>query len=60
FLPSARRAGSDGALHANAEEVGVSSVNCAPRRRGWRGAPVYWKDASGTLGCWRVAQLHPA
>ncbi|MCI37486.1 hypothetical protein A2U01_0058710, partial [Trifolium medium] len=43
-----------------AEEVGVSSVNCAPRRRGWRIAPVCWKNASGRLGQWRVAQLHPA
>ncbi|MCI47965.1 hypothetical protein A2U01_0069207, partial [Trifolium medium] len=39
---------------------GVSSVNCAPRRSGWRVAPVCKMDASGTLGCWRVAQLHPA
>ncbi|MCI79693.1 hypothetical protein A2U01_0100964, partial [Trifolium medium] len=43
-----------------AEEVGVSSVNCASCRRGWRGAPVCWMDASGRLGQWRVAQLHPA
>ncbi|MCI49478.1 hypothetical protein A2U01_0070722 [Trifolium medium] len=42
------------------EEVWSSSVNCAPRRRGWRVALVCWKDASVTLGCWRVAQLHPA
>ncbi|MCI40847.1 hypothetical protein A2U01_0062080, partial [Trifolium medium] len=28
-----------------AEEVEVSSVNCASRMRGWRVVPVYWKDA---------------
>ncbi|MCI78213.1 hypothetical protein A2U01_0099483, partial [Trifolium medium] len=40
--------------------IGFCSVICAPRRRGWRVAPVCWKDAPGRLGQWRVAQLHPA
>ncbi|MCI81233.1 hypothetical protein A2U01_0102506, partial [Trifolium medium] len=39
---------------------GFCSVICAPRRRGWRVAPVCWMDASGTLVHLRVAQLHLA
>ncbi|MCI48181.1 hypothetical protein A2U01_0069424, partial [Trifolium medium] len=39
---------------------GFCSVICAPRRGGWRVAPVCWKDASGTLGHLRVAQIHTA
>ncbi|MCI40381.1 hypothetical protein A2U01_0061614, partial [Trifolium medium] len=31
-------------------KLGYCSAIYAPRRRGWRVAPVYWKDASGTLG----------
>ncbi|MCI49476.1 hypothetical protein A2U01_0070720, partial [Trifolium medium] len=39
---------------------GFCSVICAPHRRGWRVAPICWKDASGTLGHLRVAQIHTA
>ncbi|MCI44311.1 hypothetical protein A2U01_0065550, partial [Trifolium medium] len=36
------------------------SVICAPRRSGWRVASVSYKDVSGRLCQWRVAQLHMA
>ncbi|MCI31513.1 hypothetical protein A2U01_0052725 [Trifolium medium] len=39
---------------------GIPSANCAPRRRGWRVAPVSWKYGSERLCHWRVAQLHMA
>ncbi|MCI91580.1 hypothetical protein A2U01_0112874, partial [Trifolium medium] len=36
------------------------SVICAPHRSGWRVAAASYKDVSGKLCQWRVAQLHMA
>ncbi|MCI80155.1 hypothetical protein A2U01_0101426, partial [Trifolium medium] len=33
----------------DAEKAWSCSVNCAPRRRGWRVAPVSWSDGPGRL-----------